>query len=98
MSFTGTYNVTINTPMGKQEGVLHLEEDGGDLTGSMEQGGDKVDIKNGSVAGDKATWDVDVAKPMPLTLSFEGTKADDKITGNVKLGAFGNSTFEAVAH
>lgn len=95
MSFSGTYNVEINTPMGKQEGVLHLNEEGGNLTGNMEQGGDKVDIKNGSVAGDKATWDVDVTKPMPLTLSFEGEKSGDNIQGNVKLGAFGSSNFSA---
>lgn len=97
MSFSGTYTVTINTPMGKQEGKLTLAEDGGALTGSMEQGGDSVALKNGSVNGDAATWDVDVTKPMPLTLSFDGKKDGDKITGSVKLGAFGSSTFEATA-
>jgi hypothetical protein len=34
---------------------------------------------------------------MPLTLSFEGKKNHDMINGNVKLGAFGQSTFEATA-
>lgn len=97
MSFSGTYNIEINTPMGKQEGVLTLVEDGGNLTGTMAAQGDSAEIKNGSVAGDKATWDVDVSKPMPLTLSFEGTKAGDAINGNVKLGAFGSSTFSATA-
>lgn len=95
MSFSGTYNVEINTPMGKQQGVLHLAEEGGALTGSMEQGGDKVDIKNGKVDGGKASWDVDVTKPMPLTLSFEGELNGDNIGGNVKLGAFGTSNFTA---
>jgi hypothetical protein len=96
MAFDGTYNATINTPMGKQQGTLKLSSSSSELTGTMEQGGDKVDIKNGKVDGDKASWDVDVSKPMPLTLSFDGTDHGDKITGNVKLGAFGNSTFEAV--
>ena len=95
MAFDGKYNVTINTPMGKQEGVLTLQSSGTELTGTMEQGGDSVPIKNGKVDGDKASWDVDVTKPMPLTLSFEGTENGDMMNGNVKLGAFGNSTFEA---
>lgn len=95
MSFSGTYNVTINTPMGKQEGTLTLAEDGGALTGSMASQGDTVEIKNGSVSGDTATWDVDVSKPMPLTLGFEGKKDGDNVNGSVKLGAFGQSTFEA---
>ncbi|MEM1380114.1 MAG: hypothetical protein AAGH41_05750 [Pseudomonadota bacterium] len=95
MAFSGTYNVTINTPMGKQEGVLTLAEDGGALSGSMAAQGDTADIKNGAVNGDTATWDVDVTKPMPLTLSFEGKKDGDNLNGSVKLGAFGQSTFEA---
>lgn len=97
MSFSGTYNVTINTPMGKQEGVLKVTEEGGALTGTMEAQGDSAEVKNGKVDGDTATWDVDVTKPMPLTLSFEGKKSGDGISGSVKLGAFGQSTFEATS-
>ena len=96
MSFSGTYNITINTPMGKQEGVLTLAEDGGALSGTMAAQGNTADIKNASVAGDTAKWDVDVTKPMPLTLSFEGKKDGGNLAGSVKLGAFGTSTFTAV--
>lgn len=97
MSFEGKYNVTIETPMGRQEGVLTLSQSGDELTGAMEAQGDSAEIKNGKVDGDKATWDVDVTKPMPLTLSFEGTKSGDAISGSVQLGAFGQSTFSASA-
>lgn len=96
MSFDGKYNVTIQTPMGAQQGELSLSQDGDALTGTMAQGGDTVEIKDGKVAGDTANFAVDVSKPMPLTLAFEGTKSGDNITGSVQLGAFGNSTFEAV--
>ncbi|MEE4210288.1 MAG: hypothetical protein V2I43_13605 [Parvularcula sp.] len=95
MSFSGTYNITINTPMGKQEGVLTLNEEGSSLSGTMAAQGDTAQIKNGRVDGEKAMWDVDVSKPMPLTLSFEGSKSGEALSGNVKLGAFGSSTFEA---
>ncbi|MEM1410650.1 MAG: hypothetical protein AAGG79_07915 [Pseudomonadota bacterium] len=94
MSFAGTYNLTINTPMGKQEGVLTLVEEGGSLTGTMSSQGDSADIKNGAVNGDTATWEVDVTKPMPLTLSFEGKKEGDNLNGSAKLGAFGSASFE----
>lgn len=95
MAFDGTYDLTINTPMGKQQAKLTLAQSGDDLTGSMEQGGDKTEIKNGKVSGDKASWDADVTKPMPLTLSFDASESGEGLSGNVKLGAFGNSTFEA---
>lgn len=97
MAFDGKYNVTINTPMGQQEGVLTLATDGGAVTGSMEAQGDTAEIKNGAVNGDTATWDVDISKPMPMTLSFEAKEAGDGLSGSVKLGAFGNADFSATA-
>ena len=95
MSFDGTYHVSISTPMGKQEGTLILAQSGDELTGSMEAQGDKADITSGKVDGDVATWDVAISKPMPMTLSFEARAAGEGLGGSVKLGAFGQSTFEA---
>ncbi len=94
MSFDGKYNLTIQTPMGAQESVLTLTQSGSELTGTMERSGDSRPIKNGKVDGEKATWEVDVTNPMPLTLAFEGEKNGDALTGSVKLGAFGKSSFE----
>lgn len=97
MSFSGTYDITIDTPMGKQEGKLVIEHAGDELTGTMSAQGDETAIKNGKVDGDTATWDVDVTKPMPLTLSFSGTASETGLSGSVQLGAFGQSTFVAVS-
>ncbi len=91
--FNGTWNIAINTPMGKQEGTLTLAQDGDSLSGNMASGGDSTDIENGSVAGDAATWDAKVTKPMPLTLSFTANRDGDNIGGKVKLGAFGEADF-----
>lgn len=97
MAFDGKYNVTIQTPMGAQTGVLDLSQSGDDLTGSMQAGsGESAEIKNGKVNGESATWDVDISSPMPMTLSFDANKAGDNLSGSVTLGAFGQSTFEAV--
>lgn len=97
MSFDGQYQVTIQTPMGAQNAKLTLTQNGDDLTGSMTaSSGETADVKNGKVDGDKATWDVDVSQPMPMTLSFEATKSGETLGGSVQLGAFGQSTFEGV--
>ena len=95
--FTGTYTLTINTPMGKQEGTLTLAQDGSSLTGSMSAQGESVDISNGSVEGDAASWDVAVSKPMPMTLGFSASKTDSGVSGKVKLGAFGEADWEGVS-
>ena len=34
-----------------------------------------------------------MTSPMPMTLEFAATVDGDKISGNVKLGAFGNASF-----
>ncbi len=91
--FNGTWNIEINTPMGKQEGTLTLAQEGDAVTGSMASGGDSVSIENGSVSGDQASWEAKVSKPMPLTLGFSATKDGDNIGGKVKLGAFGEADF-----
>lgn len=97
MSFDGKYSVTIQTPMGAQTGTITLTQSGDDLTGQMiAASGETAEIKNGKVDGDKASWEVDITTPMPMTLGFDGTKNGDNIGGSVSLGAFGQSTFEAV--
>ena len=35
-----------------------------------------------------------MTQPMPIKLEFTGKVAGDKISGSVKLGAFGNASFE----
>jgi hypothetical protein len=50
----------------------------------------------GNVAGDTLTWGADITSPMPMHLDFEAKVDGDKMTGNVKLGAFGNAPLSGV--
>lgn len=93
MSVNGKWNVKIKTPMGEQGGLLELMADGASLTGSMSGNMGSVSIENGSVAGDAVKWSAKVTSPMPITLEFDGKVAGDSLSGSVKLGAFGTSTF-----
>ncbi len=91
MSYNGTWNLTMQTPMGNREVSVALTEDGAALTGTASADGNSNDIGNGRVEDGKAMFDVDVTTPMPLTLSFELTADGDAISGNCKLGMFGNA-------
>ena len=93
MAVDGKWNVKIKTPMGEQGGTLELKADGAALTGTMSGNMGAVTIENGSVEGDAVKWAAKVTSPMPLTLEFDGKVDGDSISGNVKLGAFGTSTF-----
>ncbi len=93
MAVDGKWTLKIKTPMGEQSGMLDLTADGGKLTGQMSGNMGTVPIENGSADGDAVKWSAKVTSPMPITLEFDGKVSGDALNGNVKLGAFGTSTF-----
>ena len=93
MAIDGKWNLVIKTPMGEQTGVLTLKQEGDALTGDMTGSAGAAPVENGRVEGDKLMWHAKVTSPMPITLEFEGQEEGGNLSGNVKLGAFGTSTF-----
>ena len=93
MSADGTWNTTMNTPMGAQQGTLTLASDGGSLTGKLSGPQGDIDIEEGTIDGDNLSWKASITTPMAMTLEFSATVSGDEISGNVKLGAFGDATF-----
>ena len=95
MSLTGSWNVTMKSPIGEQKAQLALVEAGASLTGTLGSGGDSTAIEGGVVDGQSAQWNVKITKPMPITLGFSGKLEGDTITGEVKFGGFGGGPFTA---
>ena len=94
MSADGSWTITTKSPMGSQEGTLNLATDGGALTGTMSGPQGDIEIQDGTADGDKLTWKAEVTSPMAITLEVEATVDGDSISGSLKLGAFGNATFD----
>lgn len=92
-SADGTWNTTMNTPMGAQQGTLVLTTAGSDLTGKLSGPQGEIEIEDGKIDGETLTWKANLTSPMPMTLDFDAKVDGDAISGNVKLGAFGNATF-----
>lgn len=93
MSADGTWNTVMNTPMGAQNGTMVLTTDGGTLTGKLSGPQGDIELQDGTVDGNALTWKADISQPMAMTLEFSATLDGDAISGDVKLGAFGNATF-----
>jgi hypothetical protein len=93
MSADGTWNTVMNTPMGAQNGTMTLTTDGGTLTGTLKGPQGEIELKDGTVDGDSLAWKADITTPMAMTLEFSATVNGDEMTGNVKLGAFGDASF-----
>ncbi|MGB9365558.1 MAG: hypothetical protein WCE79_06065 [Xanthobacteraceae bacterium] len=94
MAADGTWNITMNTPMGERTSTLTFSTSGGTLTGQQESDGDTTDIAEGTVDGDNVSWQIAIRKPMPLTLTFSGTVDGDSISGTADTGMFGSFPFE----
>ena len=93
MSADGSWNVTINSPMGAQQATLNLKIDGESLSGSMVGAQGTQEFEGGTVDGNNLSWVVDMTQPMPMKLEIDATVDGDSIGGKVKLGAFGEASF-----
>lgn len=89
MSVAGKWNVVIDSPLGKQEGVFNLVTDGDKLTGTSTGGGVTVDIREGSVDGARLKFMIRIKQPVPMKLHFDLTVSGNSLAGEVKAGMFG---------
>jgi hypothetical protein len=95
MAIDGTWNLTMDTPMGERASTLVLKAAGGALEGTQSAEGQTANIFEGTVSGNTVGWKVSITQPMPLTLDFSGTVDGDAMTGTVQLGMFGSAPFRA---
>ena len=91
MSVAGTWNVTVMTPMGAQNGTFTVAVDGDSFTGALTSPMmGELAAQDGKVAGDSLTWKMDMKVPMAMTLEGKATVDGDTIKGEVIAGAFGS--------
>lgn len=94
MAVDGTYNIEMETPLGRQEAVLKLAAAGEKLAGSIEASLGKADF-TGTVNGNDLFCSVEVSSPMgKVKLDINGTVSGGAISGSVKAGSFGTLTFK----
>src|SRR5947209_20412963 len=96
MSIDGTWNLTLETPIGTQETTLVAQTSDGVLTGTQTSPDGSQPIHDGAVNGAEASWSVTITSPMPMTLEFTGVVDGDTLSGSVKLGMFGEAKFTGV--
>ena len=90
MPVAGTYEVSVKSPMGDQNGTFTVVVNGDSFSGSLNGGMGSMDITGGKVSGDSLSWSMDMKVPMPMTLDCTATVDGDAMTGDVKAGVFGS--------
>ena len=96
MSVTGTYAIVTKTPLGDQRGTFAIAVDGETFTGKISAEAGTMDVAGGRVIGNRLTWRMELAAPIPITLDCEATVEGDAITGWASAGVFGRFAMNGV--
>ncbi len=91
MAIDGNWKITMETPLGARTATLTLAAEGATLRGKMSGDGGATEITDGTIDGGRLSWKADITQPMALTLEFSASVEGDRMSGNVKLGMFGNA-------
>ena len=93
MAIDGSWNVTMQSPMGARDVKAEFASNGSELSGSFVGAAGSTPL-SGSIDGDKVAWAVTVPSPMgDMELKFDGALSGDSLSGTVAFGAFGSGPF-----
>jgi hypothetical protein len=90
-SADGTWNVTMNSPMGAQSMTLTLTTNGNELSGKLAGPQGEMEFTGGKADGDNLSWTISIDQPMPMQIETTATVDGDTLTGESKLGSFGTA-------
>jgi hypothetical protein len=90
-SADGTWNCTLDSPMGAQQMTLTLVSDGNDLSGKLAGPQGEMEFTGGKVDGDNLSWTISIDQPMPMQIETTATVDGDTLNGESKLGSFGTA-------
>ncbi|MCH2438908.1 MAG: hypothetical protein MK182_07375 [Acidimicrobiales bacterium] len=93
MGIDGNWNLVIPTPMGDHDGALSCQVDGNTLTGTMTGPAGAMEIQNGTVDGDSATFTGEITSPMAMSFKVSMSVTGDALDGEADMGSFGTSGF-----
>jgi hypothetical protein len=97
MSLSGSWTLSMQTPVGLQTFTFIANVEGTTLTGTIASGADDpIEITDGIVENLAASWKLTVKKPMPMTLLFSATEDGNSLSGTAKPGFFPAVKFSGV--
>lgn len=91
MAIAGDWKISIATPMGPQEAALTITPSGETFTGRIAGGLIEARDIEGKIDGETASFSLDIAQPMPLTIDVKVNATGDALEGSAKLGMFGDA-------
>jgi hypothetical protein len=84
VSALGSWQLTITTPIGKQEVSYLFATEHNVLTGHATQGSDTTALVDLTLEGSRLTWTQQVTRPMKLKLLFDVMLEGDTLSGTAR--------------
>ncbi|MDQ5920568.1 MAG: hypothetical protein QG673_624 [Pseudomonadota bacterium] len=96
MSLSGTYAITVKTPLGERNSTLNLIVDGSLITGTIVNDKGSFDLTNGTVNDHQIEFDTVLSTMLgELKAHIQCTIIDDSLTGMIKLSL---GEFQVIGH
>ena len=86
MSFEGTWDLTVNSPMGAKAFRIEVRREGAGITGTASMGDDTSPLLDPVVEDGHLKWSVKITRPMNITLAFDVTTDGSTLSGCAKAG------------
>jgi hypothetical protein len=86
MSFDGTWDVTVNSPMGAKTFRLAVSTEGGAVQGTVTADGASTPLVDPVLEDGHLRWSVQLPRPMNIRLDVDLTCAGDALAGVAKAG------------
>lgn len=88
------WDISMQTPLGKQKAILYLSIDDKKITGKMDSNVGSSEIIDGKIEGDTLKWEAEIKLPRSVTFKFSAKIKGDIISGKVKLGILGGASLK----
>ncbi len=95
VNVTGDWEMTITTPRGERTRDIHFEQEGEKLTVTMQGRSGEVKAE-GTVKGNELAWTITRSTSRgEFTMTYTGKIEGDTMSGEVQMGDFGASEWNA---
>lgn len=95
-TLTGTWNLSMRTPIGTIHATMTFADADGVWTGTASDDGGSIPLRDirsdTSAAGERVTWSQSITKPMRLNLDFDVVVVGDTMTGHSRAGRLPRTT------
>ncbi|BDU73442.1 hypothetical protein METEAL_26160 [Mesoterricola silvestris] len=86
MDFDGTWDITVNSPMGGKRFRITVATEGGAVAGTISSDGMSAPLLDPVVADGHFRWSIKLPRPMNILLEMDLTRDGDALSGVAKAG------------